>query len=54
MHVRWGKKWVPELMKHYGYEGDVDDLVAECRELTAKNSSNPLQRSFADRVKGAA
>ena len=54
MHVRWGKKWVPELMKRYAYEGEVNDLVAECRALTAKNSSNPLQRSFADRVKGAA
>ena len=54
MHVRWGKKWVPELMKRYGYEGEVADLVKECRELTAKNSANPLQRGSAERAKGVA
>jgi len=47
MHVRWGAKWVPELMKRYGYDGTVEQLVAECRERTAQNSASPLQREAA-------
>jgi hypothetical protein len=36
MHVRWGAKWVPVLMKHYGYTQTLDELVDECRLITAK------------------
>lgn len=49
LHVRWGKKWVPELIDQYGYDGSVEDLVRECRKLTAKHSASPLQRGFAER-----
>jgi len=47
LHVRWGAKWVPELMKVGGYEGSVDDLVAECRAHTAAHSASSLQRRAA-------
>lgn len=47
LHVRWGAKWVPELMKVEGYEGSVDELVAECRAHTTANSASPLQRAAA-------
>ena len=44
MHVRWGSKWVPELMKHYAYEQTLEQLVEECRDITAKHSVAPAQR----------
>jgi len=34
-------------MKRYGYDGTVEQLVAECRERTAQNSASPLQREAA-------
>lgn len=49
LHVRWGKKWVPELMRHTGYPGDLDALVAECRTLVAQRSFSALQRAAAGR-----
>ena len=49
LHVRWGKKWVPELMRHVGYPGDLDALVAECRTLVAQRSFSALQRAAAGR-----
>jgi hypothetical protein len=49
LHVRWGKKWVPELMKHAGYPGDVEALVTECRALVAQRSFSAMQRSAATR-----
>lgn len=47
LHVRWGAKWVPELMQVHGYEGTLDALVAECRQRTAESSASPLQRAAA-------
>ncbi len=47
LHVRWGKKWVPEMMKRVGYARDVDALVAACRELVARRSLSPMQRTLA-------
>lgn len=47
LHVRWGKKWVPEMMKRVGYAGEVDALVAACRELVAQRSLSPKQRTVA-------
>ena len=50
MHVRFGHKWVPRLMEHYGYEGSGEDLVEECRRITERNSFVPLQRMSAARM----
>lgn len=47
LHVRWGKKWVPEMMKRFGYAGDVGTLVTACRELVAERSLSPMQRAGA-------
>jgi hypothetical protein len=47
LHVRWGARWVPELMKAHAYAGTLDDLVAECRGATASASASPLQRQAA-------
>jgi uncharacterized ferritin-like protein (DUF455 family) len=44
MHVRWGSKWVPKLMEHYGYTQTLEQLVEECRDITAKHSVAPAQR----------
>lgn len=49
MHVRWGSKWVPNLMEHYGYGGSLDDLVAECRSVTARHSVAPAQQQALER-----
>jgi hypothetical protein len=46
-HVRFGQKWVPELMKRFEYRGTADELIAECRDLVVKNSVNPLQKNAA-------
>ena len=48
MHVRWGVKWVPPLMKHYGYTQTVDELVNQCREITAKYGT-AAQKAAAER-----
>jgi hypothetical protein len=47
LHVRWGKKWVPELMRRYGYAGTLPQLVDECRELVRARSLSPKQREAA-------
>ena len=44
MHVRWGSKWVPKLMEHYGYTQTLEEVIAQCREITAKHSVVPAQR----------
>jgi len=49
LHVRFGQKWVPALMKRYGYTGTVEDLVAECRQILLANTVNPLQKMHAAR-----
>ena len=49
LHVRWGKKWVPPLMKHYGYTQSVDDLVDECRVIVASHAVSDAQRRGAER-----
>ena len=52
MHVRWGAKWVPPLMKMYGYTQTLDELVEECRAITAKYGT-PAQKAAAERDIGA-
>lgn len=47
LHVRFGQKWVPLLMKRYNYPGSVDTLVAECRQILVENTVNTLQRKHA-------
>lgn len=47
LHVRWGKKWVPELMRQYGYEDTLAELVEECRELVRTRSLSAKQREAA-------
>ncbi|MDX2008460.1 MAG: DUF455 family protein [Meiothermus sp.] len=49
MHVRWGGKWVPRLMEHAGINTPYQEFVQECREITARNSFNALQRAAAAR-----
>lgn len=46
MHVRWGVKWVPELIKAAGEEISVKELVSQCRQAVAENSLSPAQRSY--------
>ncbi len=45
MHVRWGVKWLPELIKAQGEDITVDHVVEECRRAVAENSLNPTQRA---------
>jgi hypothetical protein len=47
MHVRWGQRWVPELIKHQGESKDLDSVIAECRQAVLDNSLAPAQRSSA-------
>lgn len=47
MHVRFGQKWVPDLMKHYAYSGSLQDLIDTCREVVARHSVAPAQREAA-------
>ncbi len=47
MHVRFGTKWVPEMMKRAGYTGTFAQLTEECREITARNTLAPMQRDAA-------
>ena len=44
MHVRWGQKWVPKMMKAYGYEGSLEALIGECRDILIANSVSTIQR----------
>ena len=47
MHVRLGKKWVSQMLKPCGYDGTLENLVDECRQLVLKHTVNPLQRRAA-------
>jgi len=47
LHVRWGKRWVPALMKLYGYPGSLAELVEECRALVRSRSLSAKQRTAA-------
>ncbi len=51
MHIRWGQKWVPELIKYQNEELDVDALVKECRTAIMENSLSPAQRSYGEKAK---
>jgi hypothetical protein len=44
MHVRFGTKWVPQMMQHQGCDKPLDDLIAECREIVLSHSVAPAQR----------
>ncbi|MCA9838193.1 MAG: DUF455 family protein [Trueperaceae bacterium] len=44
MHVRWGSKWVPELMKHYDYGQTLEHLIEACRDIVSSHSVAPAQR----------
>ena len=48
LHVRFGQKGVPELMQRYRYEGSLETLEAECREILRTHTVNPLQRKYAE------
>ncbi len=50
MHVRFGMRWVPELLKHTGEALSVDALVAECARNTRLYSPSPAQREYAEPV----
>lgn len=45
LHVRWGAKWLPELLKVSGEQKTVDEVVAECRRAVGENSLAPAQRA---------
>lgn len=47
MHVRWGVKWVPELIKHQRESLSLDEVITECRQAVLDNSLSPAQRSSA-------
>lgn len=47
LHVRWGTKWLPELLKARGEAKTVDEVVAECRQAVIENSLAPAQRAYA-------
>ena len=49
IHVRFGHRWVPELLKHYKYDKPVEELVAECQRITVNNTLAPAQREAARR-----
>lgn len=49
LHVRWGTKWIPKLMERFGFAVSKEDLVTECREITARQSFSPKQRESAAR-----
>ena len=50
MHVRWGQRWVPELMKHQNESKDLDAVIAECRQAVLDNSLAPAQRASAGKA----
>ena len=50
LHVRWGAKWVPPLMKQFGYTQSLVELVDECREIVLKHSVSDAQKQQAERV----
>lgn len=47
MHVRFGHKWTPPLLKHYGYDRPLYEIVKECRAITLKHTVSPEQRAAA-------
>jgi hypothetical protein len=47
MHVRFGQKWVPSLMKHYGVQVSLDEYIEQCRQIVATHSVAPAQREAA-------
>ena len=47
MHVRWGQKWVGELIEHQGEGKALEEVIAECRQAVLDNSLSPAQRSSA-------
>lgn len=47
MHVRFGQKWTQPLMKHYGYQLSLEELIEKCRVIVAKHSVAPAQREAA-------
>jgi uncharacterized ferritin-like protein (DUF455 family) len=46
LHVRWGAKWLPELLKQRGEEKTLEAVVAECRKAVMENSLSPAQRAY--------
>jgi len=44
LHVRWGTKWLPELLKSRREPASLDEFVAECRTAVRENSLSPAQR----------
>ena len=54
MHVRWGKKWVGELIEHQGESKTLDETIEECREAILDNSLAPAQRASAEKSKAKA
>ena len=46
MHVRWGQKWVPELIQHQAEEKSLEEVIAECRQAVMENSLAPAQRAY--------
>jgi len=49
MHVRWGQKWVPELIKHQEEPMNLDEVIEDCRKAVMENSLAPAQRAYADK-----
>ncbi len=54
MHVRFGHKWVPQLMTHFGYDKPEDALVEECRVLNVTHTYEPAQRERSAQMKSTA
>lgn len=48
MHVRWGVKWVPELINAQNEEFSVEEIVAQARQAVLENSLSPAQRSYGE------
>lgn len=47
MHVRFGMRWVPEMLDRLNTTLTVDELVEECARNTALYSPSPAQRQYA-------
>lgn len=47
LHVRWGQKWVPEMMKQAGCDKPLEELVTDCRSILMKHSVTPVQVEYA-------
>lgn len=47
MHVRFGQKWVPSLMKHCGVQVSLEEYIEQCRQIVATHSVAPAQREAA-------